>query len=265
MSRRKPRTSYKLLVVNLLIAGLLGGPLLIPSVRERAFVAAVSPRYPYLRNLAASFLRWHSTDASVSTLVRVVNTVGPEFNRRLAATAVASLGEIAGRPFDGDDWSETVARVNDWASERLGRPLDDNDGVLGWFPLSEKVRGYVEEIADEDPEVAWSAWSSFDVMVASSSGEFLWEAGKALGDPRPISFSIRGGGGSFEGQPDPIGNRRELQLVDTVGESLALLLWQYAGVGDDAFPDDFASWWREIARRNHLPPPAPPPTSPSAE
>lgn len=255
MPRIKPPRPYKLLIMNLLIAGTLGGPLLVPNVREWIFISGLSPRSP-VRNLAASFLRWHSSDPSVTALTRVVNTVGPAFNRELAATAVASLSEIAGRSFDsGGDWNRTVARINDWAAERLGRPLDDNDGVLHWFPPSDKVRGDLDEIADKDPEVAWRAWSAFDVLVATNSGEFLWKAGMALGDPRPISFSIHRVDGYFEGQPHPIDSGDEGQLVDTVGESLALLLWQYAGVGDDEFPEDFASWWREYARLNHLPPP----------
>jgi len=35
--------------------------------------------------------------------------------------------------------------INDWASQRLGRPFDDNDGVLGWFPLSEGVRVHPDD------------------------------------------------------------------------------------------------------------------------
>jgi hypothetical protein len=259
-----------------------GGALLVPDVREQAYLAILSPDgppSPQLRRFAARQLAGHPTPESVETLVRLVNTAWGEAPE-LAADSVASLERIAGRgpvapPVDPQD---AAAWVNPWAAERLGRALDDNGGVLGWFPIAGSLVAGLEALASPEPEIAAASWSLYGAGVITSPGDLLLLSGAALADRRPISFALvpdpDGEGGAMSALSEPMADHGDRVLARTVGEAIALRYWlllagrhetlsartdrqaaeDLARLGLGAFPSDFPAWWAEQARAHRLPP-----------
>jgi hypothetical protein len=279
--RLSPRTRAAVAVLVVLPA--IIGPALLPAVRERVYLAVLPPDGPPLPQLwrwAARRLAGHPTPESVQALVRLVNTTW-EDSPRLAADSLASLERIAGRePGRQDDAWESAAWVNPWAAERLGRALDANGGVLGWYAVDERLRAGLDALASPDPEAGAAAWSLYGAGIVTSPETFLLLGGAALADPRPIAFAIVAGReGESAGPtalPEPLAAHAEPALARTVGEALALRYWLYlAGrqealaartdreaaaelarldVGD--FPLDFRAWWTDHARTRRLPPAA---------
>jgi hypothetical protein len=235
-----------------------------PDVRERAALAAVAPlggiiefdRMPAVRAWAAQELAAQQTAPSLLGLIRLLNTIDPERDADVAAAAMDALRAAAGHAAGSGAWNEQLARANLWVAEQTGRTLDAHGGVLGWFAVAPEFQRTIDVIAGDDPHAAWSAWSSFGAGTLTTPEAFLFAAGGALADPRPIAFEIRrtsppGMPLRFEGQPRvPAGS----VLARTVGEALALRLWQYDGIYSESMTEDFGPWWDDYARRRLLPP-----------
>jgi hypothetical protein len=136
---------------------------------------------------------------------------------------------------------------------QLGRPLDGNGGVLGWMPVDPRFVPAIERIAGADPQEAWLAWNDFPDDDLVTAEQWVYAVGPALADGRKICFAIYRNGSLVEAQPVPVESRPDA-LAHTVGEALALRLWQTRDFGADRFPDDFDAWWAQWSRANRLPP-----------
>ncbi|MBA3886931.1 MAG: hypothetical protein H0X67_14555 [Acidobacteria bacterium] len=235
-----------------------------PDVRERVALAVLDPlggsieyhRVPAVRLWAARELAAQQSPAALLGLIRLLNTIDPQADPEFAAAALEALGMAAGLDAASGEWHERLARANRWVAERVDRSVDGHDGVLGWFPVAPEFQRLVEAMGGGTPYDGWSAWSGFGAGTLTSPEAFLYAAGSALADPRPIAFAIRrtsapGAPLDFEGQPDP--PQGEV-LVRTVGEAMALHLSQYLTVDTNTLSDDFRVWWSEYARRRLLPP-----------
>jgi hypothetical protein len=194
----------------------------------------------------------------VLALVRLLNTVSFDEDSQVAERALGSLAAIAGQPFarTGElEWSQVLGEANRWAAVRLGRPLDANAGVLGWFGVEEGYRSRVDWVASASPQEGCTNLFWFGPEVFATAEELLNRAGAALGDGRPISFVLVRNGNRTECKPEPLADFEGQPLARTVGEALALKLWEFRGVGSNTFPEDFRTWWTEYARQRHWPPP----------
>jgi hypothetical protein len=235
-----------------------------PATRERVALAVVEPggtfvdfqSLPVARAWAARELAELQTPAALLGVVRLLNTIDPERDPEVAAAGMEALRGIAG--FEGLDgeWAEQLRRMNQWVAERVGRSLDAHGGVLGWYRVSPEFQEAIDAIAGHDPEDGWQAWSSLGAGTLTNVEQFLFAAGNALGDARPIAFAVRrtsapGEPLRFDVQPEAPGGD---VLARTVGEAVALRLWGYHGVHDPAVTDDFAAWWLGFAERRLLPP-----------
>lgn len=234
-----------------------------PQTRERVALALVEPggsvvdfqNVPALRAWAARELAVQHTPPALLGVIRLLNTIDPEGQAEVAAAGMGALHAAAGLEPQGE-WYEQLARMNRWAAERTGRALDAHGGVLLWFPVSEGVQSALEAIGGRDPREAWLAWTHFGAGSLTNPEAFLYAAGGALGDRRPIPFAIHrtsapGAPLEFEGQPEPPGADA---LAHTVGEAMALHMWWYDGVHDEALTGEFRSWWSDYAARRLLPP-----------
>jgi len=256
---RRVSLSTMAAVVVLVAAALAAAAVaLSPELRHRACRFAVAPRtglvnfshFPAVRLGAVRALAADSSPARSLALVRLLATVDPVADAELAHAALAALSVDA----------TPVAEVNRSVAERLGRTVDANGGVLAWFPVDERLRPRIDDIASDDLHRAWGSWATFAAGELTSREEFLYAVGAALGDERPLHFAIKRGGffihaadgPAFEGQPEPIASYADEALAHTVGEALALKLWSY--LPDQDFPADFHAWWREYAASHHLPP-----------
>jgi hypothetical protein len=235
-----------------------------PETREQVALRLVQPGGPFLdvqsvpalRAWAAGELGRLQTPDALLGLVRLLNTLDPSTDQEVAAAGMEALHAAAGLGAPSGEWIDQVRRMNAWASERLGRSVDAHGGVLGWFRVSPELQEAIDALAGHDAEDGWLAWSSLGAGTLVNVEQFLFAAGNALGDARPIPFSIRrtsapGEPLRFEVQPvAPDGD----VLARTVGEAVALRLWGYNGIEDPAEADDFAAWWSGFAERRLLPP-----------
>lgn len=255
----------RLLPVLLLLAA-IAGVALVPSVGSRVGRAVVDPLtgMPALRNAGLALMSRDRSDANVLELLRLANCLDPVAERASFDAALAALAKLSGEPFAGEESADAaVVAANRWAAAHLGRTLDANQGVLGWYEPHRIVAPLIERIAGLDRNDAWVAWDHFGAGVLITPSQFVCAAGPAFGDARRIRFAIKRGSFSgysagtpppFEGQPVPIEEYFGVVLADTVGGALALELWTRAGVGSDVFPEDFDAWWSEWARAHRLPP-----------
>ncbi|MBK9966595.1 MAG: hypothetical protein IPP07_17625 [Holophagales bacterium] len=249
---------------------ILGGAALavdrVPSLRMPVVKEILDPsgrlrHTASLRGWALSRLERDPSDEALLELMKVLNTVDagsfPDVAEDVAAAALRKSGLP---PQEGEGRDGRILRINAWAAARLGRPLDDGGGLLGWFPVDPRFAFEVEKIAGTDLREAWSTWSFIGAGQLTTPEQFLFALGAALGDRRPVHFAIRKGSffqipGSelpFEGQPEPIEEHPEA-IVRTVGDAIAIRLWTMQGVGDEKFPEDFLAWWREWARARRIP------------
>jgi hypothetical protein len=207
---------------------------------------------PALRIFAARQLARDLSDENVLALVRLVNTVDPGDEPELFDAGLSTLLGMAGEPEGGGGTLQgQVGFVNAWAARRLGRALDANGGILDWWAVNGEVRQRIETLAGGDAEAAAKAWEELGPVDFASTEDFLYFAGPALADRRPVRFVLRPGPRAPEAVAGAAG---EESLAGTVGEALALSLWRYQGVGDQHFPQDFWAWWSGYAREHHLPP-----------
>lgn len=226
--------------------------------RTEVYAFLLEPRFRHNRVLAVTLLRHDHSDVSVLALVRLLNTVSFDEDRPVAEAALESLAAIAGQAFarSGElEWSQVVGEANRWVAGRLGRALDANDGVLGWFGVEEDYRSRVDSVASASPHEGCTNLFWFGPEVYATAEELLTRAGAALGDGRPISFVLVRENGRTECKPERLADFEGTPLARTVGEAIAVKLWQFRGVGGETFPDDFRTWWIEYARRRHWPPP----------
>ena len=236
-----------------------------PAVRERVALAAVVPvggvipfeTMPGLRVWAARELAARQTPAALLAAVRLLNTIEPEADPVFAAKILDPLRRAAGQPGAGGEWNVQLAAINRWVAARVGRSVDGHEGVLGWFAVAQEFQPTIETIAGADPQAGWRAWSGFGAGTLTTSEAFLYAVGRALSDPRPIAFSLRrtsapGSPLRVEALPEPPAGDAQ---VRTVGEALALRLWQYQGIAGGTPSEDFGLWWAGFARRRLLPPP----------
>lgn len=241
----------------------LGVAWMVPAGRSALCRLAVAPhppfsqdvRIPALRTAAARHLAADPTDENLLALLKVANTADPQQSPEVLAATIAKLLALAGEDTAAE--GDPLGRINRWAARRLGRTLDANDGVLGWYPVEEeRYRRALDEMAGDDVQAAASAWSAFGLGDLTNPEDFLWAVGPALADRRPIHFVLRNAGG-----PEALSERREgtadFVLAETVGEAVALRLWGYDGVDGAQFPEDFWEWWAGYARARHLPPGGP--------
>jgi hypothetical protein len=249
--------------VSLLIALLAGAAAVVelaPGLRRSLATTVLEPfgmarQVGPVRRWALARLASDPSTPALLELLRVFNTLDVEQFPEIAADVDAAASRRAGlAPVAEMDRAARVRAVNEWAASQLGRGLDANDGVLGWMPIDERFAPAIETIAGADGNAACMAWRHFAAGELVTPEQFVYAAGPALGDPRPIRFAITRSGPLFEGQVVPMDPRAE-RLAHTVGEALALRLWLKEGVGDDRFPDDFGAWWAEWARSHRLPPP----------
>ncbi|MFN7950461.1 MAG: hypothetical protein U0610_01960 [bacterium] len=250
----------------LLLCAAVAGVALVPSIGGRVGRAVVDPLtgMPALRNLGLALMSRDRSDENVLVLLRLANCLDPAVERPVVVAALTALGKLGGEPFAAEgDLDTAIVSANRWAAARLGRSLDANLGVLGWYEPHPIVKPIIERIAGLDRNDAWVAWDHFGAGVLVTPSQFVCAAGPALGDARRIRFAIQRGSFSgysagtpppFEGQPVPIEEYFGVALADTVGGALALELWTRQGVGDDVFPEDFDTWWSEWARAHRLPP-----------
>lgn len=246
-------------LVPLVVLGGLSLVMLSRSGRTEVYSFLLEPTFRHNRVLAVKLLRFDRSDVSVLVLVRLLNTVSVEADAGVAETALGSLAAIAGQPFarTGElQWSQAIGEANRWAAGRLGRSLDGNAGVLGWFPVEEGFASRVGSIGSASPQDGCDNLFWFGPVMFSTAEEFLKRAGAALGDGRPISFGLVRDGNQLECKPERLADSEGQPLARTVGEALALKLWEFRGVGSERFPDDFHSWWAAYARGRHFPPPA---------
>ncbi|MCU0290602.1 MAG: hypothetical protein MUF10_01230, partial [Thermoanaerobaculaceae bacterium] len=245
----------------LLPLAVLGGfalVLLSRGGRTEVYAFLLEPTFRHNRVLAVTLLRHDHSDVSVLALVKLLNTVSYEEDQPVAEAALGSLAAIAGQPFarTGElQWSQVLGEANRWAAGRLGRPLDPNDGVLGWFGVEAGYRSRVGSVASASPHEGCANLFWFGPEVFATAEELLNRAGAALGDGRPISFVLVQENGRTECRPERLSDFEGTPLARTVGEAIAVKLWQFRGVGGETFPDDFRTWWIEYARRRHWPPP----------
>jgi hypothetical protein len=239
-----------------------------PATRERVALSLVEPRgtfldfqsLPAVRAWAARELAELQTPAALLGVVRLLNTIDVERHPEVAAGGMEALRAIAGVEGPAGEWAEQLRRMNLWVAERVGRRVDAHGGVLGWYRVSAEFQEAIDAIAGPDPEDGWRAWSSLGAGTLTDLEQFLFAAGSALGDARPIAFTVRrtsapGEPLEFDVQPEAPGGD---VLARTVGEAVALRLWEYHGVDDPAVTGDFAAWWSGFAARRLLPPlPAP--------
>jgi hypothetical protein len=264
LPRKTLRTLFAAVVILLqlslpvtMVVLAIGG---LPSSRLSFAISALDPFNNYLRQ--TGFLRRWSLDQLVNDtspetvleLLRLVNTVDAARFPELAADMDAAVMRRSGLvPLSEQDREAHLRAVNVWASSYLHKPLDENGGVLGWLPVSERFVDLIDTINSGDLHQAWLAWEHFGAGDLTSPEQFLYAVGPALGDTRPIYFSIVRSAASFEGQPVPIDSRPGA-LAHTVGEALALHLWTL--IADyRTLPEDFRVWWSRWAREHRLPPP----------
>lgn len=267
------------------VALVLGGSALVvdrvPSVRMPVVRQVLDPAGSLrhtapLRAWALSRLERDPSDEALLELMKSLNTVDADSFPDVAADVEAAALRKSGLPhLQGEGRDDRILRINAWAAARLGRPLDDGGGLLGWFPVDPRFAFELEKIAGTDLREAWMAWSFIGAGQLTTPEQFLFALGAALGDRRPLHFAIRKGSffqipGStlpFEGQPEPIEEHPDA-IVRTVGDAVAIRLWGMKGVGDEKFPEEFLAWWREWARSRRIPvagpPSAPPGDGPAA-
>jgi len=246
-------------LIPLVVLGGLVLVMLSRSGRTEVYSFLLEPTFRHNRVLAVKLLRFDRTDVSVLALVRLLNTISVEADSQVAETALGSLAAIAGQPFarTGElQWSQVLGEANRWAAGRLGRSLDGNAGVLGWFPVEGGFASRVASIGSASPQDGCDNLFWFGPVMFATAEEFLSRAGAALGDGRPISFVLVRENNHLECKPERLADFGGQPLAGTVGEALALKLWEFRGVGSETFPDDFRSWWAEYARGRHFPPPA---------
>ena len=265
----RPRTRVRVLLILVLALGASSFAWWIsrhPAVRERVALAAVAPfggaipfeTMPGLRVWAARELMARQTPSAVLAFIRLLNTVDPHEDPVFAAKLMEPLRLTAAHVESGE-WAVRLAAANRWVAERVGRRLDANGGVLGWFPVAPEFQRAIDTIAGGDAHAAWTAWSRFGAGRLPTSEAFLFAVGSALGDPRPIAFAIRRTSAPeeplrVEARPEP--PHGDVQ-ARTVGEALALRLWQYQGIASGTVVEDFSLWWAGFAKRRLLPPSPP--------
>jgi hypothetical protein len=245
-------------LIPLVLGGGLALVMLSRGGRTEVYSFLLEPTFRANRVLAVKLLRHDHSDVSVLALVKLLNTVSFEQDQQVAETALGSLAAMAGQPFarTGElQWSQVLGEANRWAASRLGRPLDTNEGVLGWFGVEEGYRSRVDWVASASPEEGCSNLFWFGPEVYANAEEFLNRAGAALGDGRPITFVMVREANRTECKPVRLADFEGQPLARTVGEALALKLWEFRGVGGESFPEDFRAWWVEYARQRHWPPP----------
>jgi hypothetical protein len=247
-------------VLIALLAGAAAAVGLVPSLRLSLATSILEPfgmmrQIGPARRWALARLASDPSEPSLLQLLRVLNTLDAEQFPEIAADVDAAASRRAGLAATAElDRAARVRAVNEWAASHLGRALDANGGVLAWMPLDERLAPAIETIAGTDADAACSAWRGFGAGELVTAEQWVYAVGGALGDPRPIRFAITRYGPSFEGQVVPM-DPHAARLAHTVGEALALHLWQMKGVGDDRFPDDFGAWWAQWASMHRLPPP----------
>lgn len=226
--------------------------------RTEVYAFLLEPTFRHNRVAAVTLLRHDRSDVSVLALVKLLNTVSYEEDQPVAEAALGSLTAIAGQSFarTGElEWSQVLGEANRWSAARLGRPLDANDGLLGWFGVEEDYLSRVDSVASASPHEGCTNLFWFGPEVLATAEELLTRVGAALGDRRPISFVLVEENGRVECRPDRLADFEGTPLARTVGEAIAVKLWQFRGVGSETFPEDFRTWWVEYARRRHWPPP----------
>lgn len=244
--------------VPLVVLGCLAVVMLSRGGRTEVYAFLLEPTFRHNRVLAVKLLRHDHSDVSVLALVRLLGTVSFDEDRPVAEAALESLAAIAGQPFarTGElQWSQVVGEANRWAAGRLGRALDANDSVLGWFGVEEGYRSRVDSLASASPQEGCTNLFWFGPEVYATAEELLTRVGAALGDGRPISFVLVWENGHAECRPERLADFEGMPLARTVGEAIAVKLWQFRGVGGETFPEDFRTWWAEYARQRHWPPP----------
>lgn len=250
-------------VLLLLLLG-LGVTWTVPAGRSALCRLAVAPHTPFSRDVRIPALRVAAvrqlaaepTDENLLTLLRVVNTADPSRSPEVLEAAVAELQALAGGKMEAAE-GDAIGQINRWAAQRLGRSLDAHDGVLGWYSVEDETyRSALDAMAGFDLDAAAAAWDGFGLGELNNPEDFLWAAGPGLADRRPIRFVLR-----RENRLEALAEDREVYagevLAETVGEALALRLWQYDGVGDEGFPVELWDWWAGYARAHHLPPGGP--------
>jgi hypothetical protein len=245
-------------LIPLVLGGGLALVMLSRGGRTEVYSFLLEPTFRHNRVLAVKLLRHDHSEVSVLALVKLLNTVSFDEDSQVAERALGSLAAIAGQPFarTGElEWSQVLGEANRWAAVRLGKPLDGNTGVLAWFGVEEGYRSRVESVASASPQEGCTNLFWFGPEVFATAEELLNRVGAALGDERPISFVLVQENGRSECKPERLADFEGTPLARTVGEAIAVKLWQFRGVGSETFPEDFRAWWVEYARRRHWPPP----------
>jgi hypothetical protein len=250
--------AYAAALLALLTAALaFVGP--VPSLRVTSAAGILEPsgiarRIGPARRWALTRLAGDRDPAALLQLLRVLNTVDAERFPEIAADVDAAASRRAGLPPLAErDRAARLLAINAWAAAQLGRSLDGNGGVLGWMPVEPRFVPAIERIASPDAQEAWLAWNDFAADDLVTAEQWVYAVGPALADGRKIRFAIYRNGPLVEAQPVPVESRPDA-LAHTVGEALALHLWQTRDFGAQRFPDDFNAWWAQWSRARRLPP-----------
>jgi hypothetical protein len=156
---------------------------------------------------------------------------------------------------------------------------DDGKAIRGWHFLGLRFREREESLPVLDRVGLRRATDDFVVFVAGPAASERVEASSSLISARDrarrlasllaintwaaaqLGRSLDGNGGVLGWMPiDP----RFVPAIErvagadalahTVGEALALHLWQTRDFGAQRFPDDFNAWWAQWSRARRLPP-----------
>lgn len=221
---------------------------------------AVNKQARSFRIYSAGKLKSAHSEIAILNLLRLVNTIDPQEQNELMLAAMSSLSQISGIQIPAqrsDLWDQSISLINQWASDRLSLPLDQNGGVLLWFDLVPDMAAKIDEIAGPDsPGIGWTFLGLAEFFRRE---DWLHWVGKAFNDPRPLShplvkapndhFSI------LRANESMLPNRKV--VAETVGVAIAIKFWTSLSEedrGSKYFPADFRKWWADYAAAHRLPP-----------